>query len=52
VSGVSSQPNDGNSWGSDTSGRAGELLAAGMDSYQAQGLDDVWDKIFGKDQKK
>jgi len=54
VSGVSSQPNDGNSWSSDTNGRAGKLLEAGIASLEAQAsedLDDVWKKIFGKDQK-
>lgn len=55
MSGVSSQPKDGNSWGSDTTGRAGELLAAGIASLEAQAsadLDEVWKEVFGKDVKK
>ena len=55
VSGVASQPNTGNSYQQDTIIRAGRLLETGIASLEAQAkqdLDEVWEKVFPKDQKK
>jgi hypothetical protein len=55
VSGVSSQPNAGNSFQDDTTARAGRLLEAGVVSLEAQAgqdRDEVSKKVFGKDGKK
>jgi hypothetical protein len=55
VSGVSSQPYAGNSYQQDTTIKAGQLLAAGAASLEAQAdvdFDEAWKKIFRDDQKK
>lgn len=55
VSGVSSQPNAGNSYQQDTTIKAGQLLEAGIASLEAQvtqDFGDAWKKVFEKGQKK
>jgi hypothetical protein len=55
VSGVSSQPHNGNSIDTDTITRAGMLLEAGIAALRGvagEGVDDLWKDIFKKDKKK